>query len=62
MENKLNTDSTITSEDMFNINNMINRLHNQSNAIEVVLGMPEDIGIVNNLYNHEQCTTTQKKT
>lgn len=61
MENKLNTDSTITSEDMFLIDKMLSDYRNLSNAVEVILGMPENIGIANNLYNHEQCTTTQKK-
>lgn len=61
MENKLNTDSTITSEDMFVINKMLSDHRNLSNAIEVILGMPEDLGIANNLYNHKQCSNLQKK-
>lgn len=61
MENKLNTDSTITSEDMFVINKMLSDHRNLSNAIEVILGMPEDLGIANNLYNHQQCSNLQKK-
>lgn len=61
MENKLNADSTITSEDMFVINKMLSNHRNLSNAIEVILGMPEDTGIANNLYNHEQCSNLQKK-
>ncbi|SJM38478.1 hypothetical protein A1019T_02475 [Psychrobacter pasteurii] len=61
MENKLTAHSTITSEDMFAINNILNDYRNLSNAIEVILGMPEDIGIANNLYNHEQCSELQRK-
>lgn len=61
MENKLNTDSTITSEDMFVINKMLSDHRNLSNAIEVILGMPEDLGIANNLYSHQQCSNLQKK-
>ena len=61
MENKLNADSTITSEDMFVINKMLSNYRNLSNAIEVILGMPENLGIANNLYNHEQCSDLQKK-
>lgn len=61
MENKLTAHSTITSEDMFAINNISNDYRNLSNAMEVILGMPEDIGIANNLYNHEQCSELQRK-
>lgn len=61
MENQLNTDSTITSEDMFVINNILSDHRNLSNAIEVILGMPEDLGIANNLYNHKQCSNLQQK-
>lgn len=61
MENKLNTDSTITAEDITVISKMLGDYRNLSNAVEVILGMPENIGIANNLYNHEQCSNLQKK-
>ena len=61
MEDKLNTDSTITSEDMLATGKMLSDYRNLSNAVAVILGMPDDIGMANNLYNHEQCNNLQKK-